>query len=288
MVHTAAGDRWRRTLRQPDGSLPPRSRDLAVERAFWHRHTSAGDTPLDNYANTVFHCLCGCIAPYAIHSVLEIGPGWGNYTLPLCRRFGRITCVDVSPDNLMALSRRTGGAITPVCAPWEKAEAARHDLIFGYNCLYRLEEPEHFLLKMDALADQLCVLGMNRPPELPWLSALAEEGIALHYTRQGCEELLEVLDSLHIPTRLVEIPNTRLYRAPDREAVLARAEGFLLEQVPRERLWAILRPFYREEADSSLVCEYPFTSQLLVWEPRVFRSAAGGVGNRRYIRRDEP
>ena len=269
MIHTSAGNLWRQRLRRPDGTLPLRTQSLEAERAFWR--SRAGTGAPDPYARRVFQRLMELAEPLSPRSVLEIGPGWGNYTLPLCETFSQVTCVDVSPDNLRLLSRRTGGAITSICAPWEEAQAPRSDLIFGYNCLYRLEEPEVFLTKMDALADRLCVLGMNRPPELPWLPALEQAGLSLHYTRQGCEELLTVLRSLQIPARLEELPNVRRCRYPNREALLRRAEGFLLEEVPRDQLWELLEPFHRVEADGSLLCEYPFTSQLLVWEPLVHR-----------------
>ena len=108
---------------------------------------------------------------------------------------------------------------------------------------------------------------VTRYYELPWLPALEEAGLAIHYTRQGCRELLNVLTSLGLKGKLVTVPNHRSFRYSDREALLDRAGQFLLEPCPREKLWKILEPFHRQEADGSLVCEYAFLSQLLVWAP---------------------
>ena len=181
-----------------------------------------------------------------------------------------ITQTPSSPDNLPFLAekaRQEGISLVTFCSAWETAETERWDLVFGYNCLYQVTEPELFLLKMNRTARKLCVIGMNRPPELPWLPALEEAGLAVHYTRQGCRELLNVLTSLGLKGKLVTVPNHRSFRYSDREALLDRAGQFLLEPCPTERLWEILAPFHRQEADGSLVCEYAFLSQLLVWAP---------------------
>ena len=104
-VHTSAGNRWRSGLRRPDGSLPERARSLETEREFWRRRVQAGLPPPDDYAVPVLAALLELAEAAGVSSVLEIGPGWGNYTLPLCRRFDRVACVDLSPDNLRWLSR---------------------------------------------------------------------------------------------------------------------------------------------------------------------------------------
>ena len=202
--------------------------------------------------------------------MVEIGPGWGNYTIPLAEKYERLTLVDVSPDNLAYLRSRTnsmGRTVHTVCSPWEEAKVLKADLVFGYNCLYRVQEPELFLMKMHRTARKLCVIGMNRPPELPWLKDLEDAGISLHYTRQGCEELLEIARELGIPPRLVNVPNVRTYRNESEAALLKRAEGFLLKPCDRRKLMALLLPRHRQEADGRLSCEYRFFSQLLVWEP---------------------
>lgn len=271
VLHTQAGDDWRRRLRRPDGSLSPRVRSEEEERRYWREHIAGMVPAPDAYAAAVYERLEALALEQDVQSVLEIGPGWGNYTFSLCRRFRQVTCLDISPDNLAALAHHAeakGLQLTTVCAPWEQAEVPRHDMVFAYNCFYRMEEPELFFTKIHRAARKLCVIGMGCPPEHPWLPQLEAAGLSIHYTRQGCREMREVLSSLGIQARLINIPNVRIYRHRDEEALLRRAESFLMEPCPREELLALLRNHYHTEADGSLTCRYPFLSQLLVWEPQ--------------------
>lgn len=269
-LHTAAGDLWRKNLFRPDGTLSPRVADLNLERRFWRERAQGEQIPLDPYASAVYQAVKGLAQAHNISSVLEVGPGWGNYTFRLLRDFSRVTCVDLSPDNLIYLSRRAveiGYTLETICAPWETAEAPSRDMVFAYNCFYRVQEPELFLNKLHHTARRLCVAGMNAPPELPWISALEADGLSIHYTRQGCRELGEILTSLGIPYQLLNIPNQREYRYPNQEALLTRVRDFLLEEVPAQRLLSLVMPFHQELPDGSLVCRYLFNSQLLIWEP---------------------
>ena len=276
VAHTPAGDRWRARLTLPNGEFSPRVQDLACEQQFWSARMKKGAPAPDPYADTVFSALTAQLGDLPISSVLEIGPGWGNYTFPLVRSFPYVTAVDISPDNLRYLSahsRVLGNPIHPLCGAWESVTVPPHDLVFGYNCLYRLTEPELFLQKMTQSAKLLCVLGMNRPPELPWLPSLEAAGISIHATRQGCEELLTIAKELGLRANLISVPNRRIYRYDSEDALLRRAEGFLNEPVSRDKLRSILLPFHTRSPDGSLSCEYSFTSQLLVWEPPHLSSA---------------
>lgn len=49
-----------------------------------------------------------------------------------------------------------------------------------------MREPEWFLKKIDDSAEKLRIIGMNCPPELPWLPALKDAGLPVAYTGQGC------------------------------------------------------------------------------------------------------
>lgn len=268
--HTQAGDRWRQRLRRPDGTLSQRTQNPEAERSFWKKRMASGAPQLDIYAGVIYQKLEELARKAGVETVLEIGPGWGNYTLPLCRDFSQVTCVDISPDNLAFLKEETARQqrrLETICAPWETAQVPQRDLVFAYNCFYRMTEPELFLSKINRSAAKLCVIGMNRPPELPWLPDLKEAGLPIFYTCQGAEELGDILSSLGISHKRADIPNRRTYRWKDKEALLQRTEGFLLEPVSRERLWPIIHPYCSQEADGSLCLSYEFFSQLLFWEP---------------------
>ena len=243
--HTDAGNLWRKGLARPDGTLAARVTDAEIERDFWKTRAESGLPGRDNYARQVWQALSALCDGQGIHTVLEIGPGWGNYTFPLLERFDSVTAVDISPDNLLLLSRRAtemGRRLNTVCAAWEEADVAPHDLVFAYNCFYRLTEPELFFEKLDAAARKLCVIGMNRPPELPWLKDMVDAGLPVHYTRQGCEEMQEILTSIGIAARRLDIPNTRHYVYPDQTALLRRARSFLLKPATDEALLPLLLP----------------------------------------------
>lgn len=269
VLHTSAGDRWRKNLCRRDGSLSNRVCSIQEEQFFWHERMKAGLPKRDSYADAVWKEVCRITEQISVSSVLEIGPGWGNYTFSLCRSFGQAACVDISPDNLKFLKEKAGKeglSLSTYCSEWESVQVGLWDLVFGYNCLYRVREPELFLQKMNDSARKLCVIGMNRPPEFPWIYDLEKAGLELHYTRQGCKELSDVLFSLGIQGKVITIPNYREYRYSDREMILSRAEQFLLKPCPRERLWELLAPYHKRVGEK-WICEYPFESQLLVWAP---------------------
>lgn len=269
-VRTPAGDRWRQRLRRADGTLPLRTESLEAERRFWRRRMAAGPPQPDAYAVEVYAQVERLAGAHGVRTVLEIGPGWGNYTFPLCRSFAEVTCVDVSPENLAYLSRRAeeeGLCLETICGPWEATGAPRRDMVFAYNCFYRMDQPEWFLEKINAGAETLCVIGMNCPPELPWLPELERAGLPVRYTRQGCRELQEILRELGISARMTEIPNERTYRWQDEEALMRRAGDFLTEPCGPEFLRPLILPYCERGADGCLICRYPFRSQLLSWVP---------------------
>lgn len=268
--HTPAGDRWRQRLRRPDGTLSQRTQNPEAERSFWKNRMASRALQPDAYAAVIYQKLKELAQKAGVETILEVGPGWGNYTFPLCRDFSQVTCVDSSPDNLAFLAEqvaRQNRQLETICAPWETAQAPQRDLVFAYNCFYRMTEPELFLTKINYSATKLCVIGMNCPPELPWLPDLKEAELPVYYTCQGVEGLSDVLSSLGISHQKVDIPNRRTYRWKDKEALLKRTEGFLLEPVSRERLWPMIHPYCSQEEDGSFSLSYEFPSQLLYWEP---------------------
>lgn len=268
-LHTVAGNQWRKGIHRPGGTLSSRVSSIQEEQLFWKKRIASGMVQPDAYSTLIWEKICEMTAACSISSVLEIGLGWGNYTFRFCRHFRQVACVDISHDNLRFLEEKScqeGFTLTTYCSAWETATVGRWDLVFGYNCLYRVLEPELFLRKMNDAARKLCVIGMNCPPEYPWLPALEEAGIPVHYTRQGCVELEKVLSSLGIQGEFIRIPNRRTYRYESRDKVLSRAKQFLLKPCEEEALWEVLAPFHNQ-MESEWICEYPFHSHLLAWKP---------------------
>lgn len=275
VIHTQAGDEWRNALKLPNGELTERVQSDDVERNFWRMRQQNSTAALDAYRLPVCSALRALITSYKIRSVMELGPGWGNYTFFLAEQGIRLTCVDISPDNLDYLARelktRMGVSAKMICAPWENAqiEPNGNDMVFAYNCFYRMRDIEKCLLKLNLAATKLCVMGMNRPPELPWLPAMENDlGLKIRYTRMGCEQFQKVLSQLGINAELINIENKREYHYDSIGALMARAQQHIRSDFNEDALKKLLAGYHHAMPDGSLVCEYHFLSQLLVWEPK--------------------
>lgn len=99
-------------------------------------------------------------------SILEIGPGWGNYTMELAKICGRMTCVDISPEVLSYIDHAAREQeirhVTGGCSKWETfSSGERYDVVLGYNCFYRMRSLEECFRKMNDTAEKMCIAGMN-------------------------------------------------------------------------------------------------------------------------------
>lgn len=272
---TPAGDAWRESLKLPDGVLTERVKSDDIERGFWRSRRQNSMIALDGYRLPVCDMLKQLIDCYKIDSVMELGPGWGNYTFFLAGQGIDLTCVDISPDNLDYLAselvKLPGITADMICAPWESAEIKpqAYDMAFAYNCFYRMQDIEYGLMKLNLTAKKLCVIGMNRPPELPWLPALKNElGLKVRYTRMGCEQFHKVLSQLGIEAKLVNIQNVREYRYSSMKEIIERARQHICSDFDKDALEKLLSCYHRTTPAGDLVCTYRFLSQLLVWEPK--------------------
>ena len=159
------------------------------------------------------------------------------------------------------------GPVDTILSEWESAEPPVCDLAFAYNCFYRMKHIEDNLLKLDRSARKLCVIGMNRSPEQPYLPILEHElGLAVRYTRMDYHQIWDILGELGITAQMIEIPNVRDYHYDSFEAVFDRAvqyiEGPYDPQAVRE---VLLR--YHTALDGGYTCRYLFVSGLLYWQP---------------------
>ncbi|WP_180270758.1 class I SAM-dependent methyltransferase [Sporanaerobium hydrogeniformans] len=272
-IQTETGNAWRAKLKLPDGKLTLRAQSEEVEKEFWRLRQKTGQLALDSYREPICKELLQLLQTYKIHSALEMGPGWGNYTFFLAKHCKQLTCVDISQDNLDYLNKeaKEKGLLVPhlLCSPWEEVDISvpTYDLVFGYNCFYRMTHIEENLLKMHQAASRLCVIGMNSPPELPWLPALEKElHLPVRYTRVGCKELQKILSELGIQARRIEIPNQRNYVYSSIDELVANAERMICGTYDRESLETVLLQYHEPLADGALICRYVFTSELLVWE----------------------
>jgi len=160
---------WRRS----SASALERSgrQSVEAELAFWARQSHRYDerNSLARSAPQVVQRVLELVPPGA--TVLEIGAGTGEFTLPVARRAGPVTALDLSPDMLEALREKAGRAgvenVTLVGADWEEADLAPHAVVLAANSLYRLREPRQALEKILRCAGNRGILvrsvGANPP-----------------------------------------------------------------------------------------------------------------------------
>lgn len=85
---------WLEGMKDWNGNLPERMSDDAKEESFWEGFIPKKTDALDDYAADIRRELLQFIEP--TDDVLEIGPGWGNYTFAAADKASSLTCVDSS------------------------------------------------------------------------------------------------------------------------------------------------------------------------------------------------
>ena len=147
-------------------SASPRMTDDQAERDFWHAFMTRKTYAPEPSALQVLERLRPLLRARGVETALEVGPGWGSYTLTLAELCREVACVDLSRDVLdfvlQAGAERGRDNITAFHAKWEEfTPERRYDLVFGYNCFYRQADLADCFRRMDRAADKLCVAGMN-------------------------------------------------------------------------------------------------------------------------------
>lgn len=89
---------WLDGMKDWNGELPERMTDDEKEEAFWHTFLQEKNGGPDAYSAGIREELLRYIAPG--DGVLEIGPGWGNYTFAVAEQASAMTCVDSSRSVL--------------------------------------------------------------------------------------------------------------------------------------------------------------------------------------------
>ena len=156
--------------------------DDQAERDFWHAFIDTQDLlPRSPPPSRCWSCLRPLLRARGVETALEVGPGWGSYTLTLAELCREVACVDLPRDVLdfvlRAGAERGRDNITAFHAKWEEfTPERRYDLVFGYNCFYRQADLADCFRRMDRAADKLCVAGMNTGLAPAWLHELDAAG----------------------------------------------------------------------------------------------------------------
>jgi len=128
-----------------------------IERAFWVK--MAPDFTEKNNLNHDTPLLAETILSFIEEgsSVIEIGPGTGNFTVLMAKKAGYIIGIDFSEAMLAELEKRLEAEgienVGAVCGKWEDAElTAPSDYIVSVNSLYRVREIRKAVGKMKKFA----------------------------------------------------------------------------------------------------------------------------------------
>lgn len=225
----------------------PRMTDDQAEQDFWRDFMAKkrGYVP-DPSARQVLDWLLPLMRTYGVETALELGPGWGSYTIELAKNCRAVDCVDISRDVLDFILRtgREEGCtnLRGIHQKWE-AFTPQHtyDLVFGYNCFYRQADLAECFARMDRAASRLCAAGMNTAEVPPWCRELEEAGGTLRWDWKNCGYFSGVLRQMGIEPGIVSIPFEKECVYPDTEALIrgecARfAPGSVPESAAREIL----------------------------------------------------
>lgn len=262
---------WMEGMKDWNGKLPERMIDDAKEEAFWQTYIPNKSSALDDYSADIRTELLRFIEP-ADH-VLEIGPGWGNYTFAAANKASSLACVDSSRSVLDYLRKETRrkGLREPrlIHAKWEdRPPQETFDVVFGINCYYRMQEIDRALLHMNNAAKRWAIVGLTSGPEKPHLWEIHRRlGYKIKFQRRDYIYLTNLLYELGIDANCKILDLERTYRYESEEQMIKDNLGAILEpDYDRKAAEEILRQFVSER-DGSFLYKHRFKGVLLYWRP---------------------
>ena len=265
------GDIWRSLQKESDGTISQRTADDDAERRFWKQYMrNCGDGGKDEYSIRILEEIKRILGDRYFSTITEIGPGWGNYTFDLAEMCDRLTCVDISSDVLDFVSKRgkeLGLNIKTVCSKWEDYKVKQSDLVFGFNCFYRMQDIGSCLKKIDAAGSEIHMIGMTSGPEQPYYCDFEKKlGVKVKYDRLDYILLVNVLYQLGIDcnVRLIPLQRDYIFRS-SKELVRSETRRILSDGYDTDAVLRILRKYYKRQEDGSYAYTHRFNAALIYW-----------------------
>lgn len=261
---------WKELMREHKGTIPQMKDDRA-EEAFWasmvekkKRHT------VDPYAQVV-QCELLSLLDSNDH-VLEIGPGWGNYTFTIGNKVRKLTCVDSSESILQFLESQVATKniqnIKLEHGKWEEwGVPEKYDVVFGFNCYYRMYDIGTTLRKMNDSATRLAIVGMTTGPEKPHYMELYRMGYKINWRRRDYIHILNVLYQLGIMAncRIIKLQSKKSYSSYE-ELIRDNTTKILDTHYNGHEVETIINQ-YVSEKKGIYEYVYPFHAALIYWNP---------------------
>jgi protein-L-isoaspartate O-methyltransferase len=264
-------DLWKRSMTDHNGNLPKRMIDDEVEEAFWSSmlEKKKQQKP-DPYAKVVQRELLSLLNND--DHVLEIGPGWGNYTFAIADNVQTLTCIDSSKSIVQFLESQ---AVTKnvhnmklIHGKWEsEKEIGKYDVVFGFNCYYRMFEIEQALLKMNESAHRLAIVGMTTGPEKPHYMELHNKGYKINLRRRDYIHILNVLYQLGIIAncKIVKLESKKIYSSYQ-ELIQDNTTKILDAHYNNAEVETVINRHVSEK-NGKYEYIYPFHAALIYWNP---------------------
>lgn len=264
---------WQEGMKDWHGQKPERMVNDQLEEQFWAQSITrkkAGQT--DPYAAKIFQEIKKSVQ--SEDSVLEIGPGWGNYTFPLADHVRKLTCVDSSESILSYLKNcmEDKQHVSYIHAKWENLaedEIDAHDIVIGVNCFYRMYEIKSALYHMNRLAKKRAIIGMTTGPIQPHYEILYEKyGYDIKFPRRDYIEFLNLLYEMDIYAECKIIPLERVYEYESYEQLITtQSKKIINNTFNREHVEESILPFM-EEKNGRYYYRHDFHAALVSWEPK--------------------
>lgn len=202
--------------------------------------------------------------------MLEIGPGWGNYTFSLLEHTTKLSVADSSKAVLDFLSRQAEkDTLNTYHTKWEEFNSEDvFDVIVGVNCFYRMFEIKKALLNMNRYAEKLCIIGMTTGSLPPHYKELEKHyGYRIKHPRRDYIDLLYLLYECGIQAncKIVPLKRSPVFSTMD-EAIKKGSSKVFSPEVDPAHVEAVLKPYLKKVSEGFLY-EQPFYGALLFWKP---------------------
>lgn len=242
---------WLNSMKGEDGQFSERVLSDDCERFFWKNFlNNERNTRKDEYSKVVEKEVFALLQKYNLENLLEIGPGWGNYTFSLAKYCKELFCLDISEDVLCFIRQKAKSEgidnIHTFQTKWEDADYKSYDAIFAYNCFYRMREISEALRKIDDCTRKIAIVGMNSKIDRPCMLEIEKElGLTVRKSRLNHHMIYDVLCEMGIKAQKLELEVYREYVFDDLQQAVAYEKRFILdEDYNEEDLYPIVSKQY--------------------------------------------
>ncbi|WP_400203508.1 class I SAM-dependent methyltransferase [Methanomethylophilus alvi] len=265
------GDIWRDLQKKMGGGESLRNTNDDVERRFWKKYmNSQGQNGPDPYSARIWDEINYILGDSYYDSIIEIGPGWGNYSFNLAERCRNLTCVDMSPDTLRYIKQtglEYGFHINTVNEKWEDYRGKSADMVFAFNCFYRMSDIEECLAKIDRCGDRFHIIGMTSGPEQEYLVDYEKIlGLKVRFHRLDYIILLNVLyqNGIDCNVHMVDLTKDIKFCSLD-QAVEKTSRRIISGEYSSEDLIRILKKYLKKEEDGLYHYCHHFKAAVIYW-----------------------